>query len=187
MRWPPGCAVMCVRALRLQGCGAQREIVEFMDICKTAQETCTGPGRQPDAGVLCGVQHLCPPALPPEHRKSEPSVRGWHLGDGLGCDSAGSLPLPHCPPRPPCTARSAVGRLAQHAVPHGCGRHRHFHRAMTTPVMGTKRKLCSATSIINAPHPAVLPAVPAPCVVPCPFCSEKPPAPGSPCLPARLP
>lgn len=32
----PGCVTMCIRPGRLQGCGAQREIVEFMDICKTA-------------------------------------------------------------------------------------------------------------------------------------------------------
>lgn len=32
----PGCAATCVQAGRLQGCRAQREIIEFMDICKTA-------------------------------------------------------------------------------------------------------------------------------------------------------
>ena len=178
---------MCVWAGRLRGCRAQCEIVEFMDICKTARETSTGPGRQPDASILCGVQHLCPPALPPENHKSECSVRGWHLGDGLGQGSAGSPPLPRCPPRPLCKARGVVGCLAQRAVPHGSGRHGHFYGAMTTRSTGTKSKLRSVTSIRNPPHPALLQTVPAPCVVPRPFCSEKPPAPGSLCLPAFLP
>lgn len=56
--------------------------------------------------------------------------------------------------------------------------------AMTTQSTGTESKLCSAASVQNPPHPALLQAVPAPGMVPCPFCSEKLPAPGSPCLPA---
>lgn len=32
----PGCAATCIQAGRLQRCGAQCEIIEFMDICKTA-------------------------------------------------------------------------------------------------------------------------------------------------------
>lgn len=72
-----------------------------------------------------------------------------------------------------------MGCLAQHAVPHGCGSHRHFHGAVTTRFMGTKSKPSSASSITNPAHPALLQVVPAPRVVPCPFCSQKPPAPGS--------
>lgn len=40
----PGCAMTCIQARRLLGCRAQREIVEFMDICKTAGGTSSGPG-----------------------------------------------------------------------------------------------------------------------------------------------
>lgn len=107
----------------------------------------------------------------------------------MGWDRSLLAPHPCCAAHhaPPPKARGAMGCLAQDTAPHGCGRHRHFHGAMTTCFTGTKSKLCSETPIINPPHPTLLQAVPAPCMVPCPFCSKKPPAPGSPCLPACPP
>lgn len=62
----PGCAATRARAGRLQGCGAQREIIEFMDICENSTRNIHRTGKaarcQRPAG---GVQHLCLPALSP--------------------------------------------------------------------------------------------------------------------------
>lgn len=58
----PGCAMTCIQARRLQGCRAQCEIIEFVDICKTAGEASSAPGGSLMAdSSLCGVQlPLCP-------------------------------------------------------------------------------------------------------------------------------
>lgn len=55
----PGCVMTCIQAWRLHRCRAQREIIEFMDICKTAGVTSSGLGGSPvPHSSLCGVQHL---------------------------------------------------------------------------------------------------------------------------------
>lgn len=97
------------------------------------------------------------------------------MGEGLG---QGSCCVAHH--ALPGKTRGAMWCLAEGAVPHSCGKHRHFQEAMTICFMGTKSKLCTATTIINPPHPSLFQAVSAPRVVPCPFCSEKPLASGSP-------
>lgn len=107
---------------------------------------------------------------------SEPSVRGWHTGRGLCW-----LPvLAVLPTTLPLQGRRGSGVPGSLCSAHGSGRDGNVHRAMITHSTGAKSKLCSAASTQTLPHPALLQAVTAPAMVPCPFCSEKPPAPGSP-------
>lgn len=105
-------------------------------------------------------------------------MRGWHPGRGL-CWLPVLAVLPTTPPLQGKRCSGVPGSPCS-----GSGRHGNVHGAMTTQSTGTESKLCSAASVQNPPHPALLQAVPAPGMVPCPFCSEKLPAPGSPCLPA---
>lgn len=144
----PGCAMTCIQARRLQGCRAQREIIEFMDICKTAGETSSGPGASlMSDSNLCGEQHLRPPTLPPG---SESSVRGWHPGRGL-CWLPVLAVLPTTPPLQGKRCSGVPGSPCS-----GSGRHGNVHGAMTTQSTGTESKLCSAASVQNPPHPALL-------------------------------
>lgn len=105
-------------------------------------------------------------------------MRGWHPGRGL-CWLPVLAVLPTTPPLQGKRCSGVPGSPCS-----GSGTHGNVHGAMTTQSTGTESKLCSAASVQNPPHPALLQAVPAAGMVPCPFCSEKLPAPGSPCLPA---
>lgn len=106
--------------------------------------------------------------------RSEPSARGWHPGRGLCW-------LPVLPSTPPLQGKRCGGVPGSPCSAHGSGRCGNVHGAMSTQPTGTKSKLCSAVSIQNPPHLALLLQA-----VPCPCCSENPPAPGSPSLPALM-